>query len=292
MTIKQIQIAAPKKAPAKKAPAKKAAPKKDEKPKLGKGANEPTAYFESLERNKKGSMKVMKKQWSKAVKLAEAEGKGKKGPYIMRIFKNLMGISTASTETAVLSEWKVLFSYKDPSGKGIASGTQVRKSSSADGARKGATLWAKRVGKEGFSITRVVKADAGGLPGIGNEPTGVDTVAPPGGPTGNTTYFTKDDARQAARKAATAHPFDVAGLTKAANTASTPGELQALLDRARKQAEEMEKLGRGSPQYEDKQREMQRILKAVNKLDPEGNSKFDYLVWQHSGKPFRKSRSL
>lgn len=156
MTIKQIQIAAPKKAPAKKAPAKKApskkaAPKKDEKPKLGKGANEPTAYFESLERNKKGSMKVMKKQWSKAVKLAEAEGKGKKGPYIMRIFKNLMGISTAT-------------------------------------------------------------ADAGGLPGIGNEPTGVDTVAPPGGPVGNTTYFTKDDARQAAKRAV-AHPFDVAGLT-------------------------------------------------------------------------------
>ena len=381
MTIKQIQIAAPKKAPAKKAPAKKAAPKKNEKPKLGKGANEPTAYFESLERNKKGSMKVMKKQWSKAVKLAEAEGKGKKGPYIMRIFKNLMGISTASTETAVLSEWKVLFSYKDPSGKGIASGTQVRKSSSADGARKGATLWAKRVGKEGFSITRVVKADAGGLPGIGNEPTGVDTVAPPGGPVGNFKYFTKDDARQAAKRAtaatlvgeddsgkpikldlasdaeevfkndtkggkrmlnkqqlwsainqanaylrvnpnkkgavgradynqkvfdavldlikksktktkATAHPFDVAGLTKAANTSGTTGELQTLLDQARKQAEEMEKIGRGSPQYEDKQREMQRILKAVNKLDPEGNSKFDYLVWQHSAKPFRKSRSL
>lgn len=215
MTIKQIQIAAPaKKAPAKKAPAKKAAPKKDEKPKLGKGANEPTAYFESLERNRKGSMKVMKKQWSKAVKLAEAEGKGKKGPYIMRIFKNLMGISTATadagglpgigneptgvdtvappggptgnityftkddarqaakratehpfdvaglTETAALSDWKVLFSYKDPSGKGIATGTQTRKSASADGAKKGATLWAKRTGKEGFSVTRVTKASA------------------------------------------------------------------------------------------------------------------------------------
>lgn len=89
MTIRKIQIAAP---------AKKTAPKskKDEKPKLGKGAAEPTAYFASLEANRKGSMKVMKKQWAKAVKKAEAEGKGKKGPYIMRIFKNLMGISTAS----------------------------------------------------------------------------------------------------------------------------------------------------------------------------------------------------
>ncbi len=141
MTIKQIQIAAPAKKPAaKKAPAKKAALKKDDKPKLGKGAEEPTAYFQSLERNRKGSMKVMQKQWKKAVKLAEEEGKGKKGPYIMRIFKNLMGISTAT-------------------------------------------------------------AEAGGLPGIGNEPTGVDTMAPPGGPVDGPAGKGSE------------HPFDVAGLT-------------------------------------------------------------------------------
>jgi hypothetical protein len=126
------------------APAKKAAPKKDDKPKLGKGAAEPTAYFESLERNKKGSMKVMKKQWAKAVKKAEAEGKGKKGPYIMRIFKNLMGISTATSE---------------------------------------------------------------GLPGIGNEPTGVDNSPPPGGPVTNLKHLTNDAVHGT-------HPFDVAGLTK------------------------------------------------------------------------------
>lgn len=74
-------------------------------------------------------------------------------------------------------------------------------------------------------------------------------------------------------------------------TAASEKDLQVLLDKARKQAEEMDKLSRGSPQYKEKQKEMQRILKNLHKLDPNGESKFDYLVWTHSAKPFRKSRN-
>lgn len=205
MTIKQIQIAAPAKKPAaKKMPVKKAAPKKEEKPKLSKGADEPTAYFQSLERNRKGSMKVMQKQWKKAVKKAEDEGKGKgkKGPYIMRIFKNLMGISTAATETAELKDFKVMVSFPDPSGKGIASKTYVRKASTPEGAKKGMQAYIDRNRLKGYRVTRVVKADAGGLPGIGNEPTTVNQMPSPGGPVGGPAG--KDEK----------HPFDVAGLTK------------------------------------------------------------------------------
>lgn len=142
MSIRQLKVlAAPaKKAPAKKTPAKKAAPKKADAPKKSKGAEEPMGYFKSLEANRKGSMKVMQKQWKKAVKKAEDEGKGKRGAYIMRIFKNLMGISTAG---------------------------------------------------------------AGGLPGLGNEPTTVNQMPSPGGPLDGP-----------AGKDKIAHPFDIAGLTK------------------------------------------------------------------------------
>lgn len=148
MTIKQLKVvAAPAKKPAAKKVAKKAAKKKDS------GATPPEAYFKSLEANRKGSMKVMQKQWKKAVKKAEEEGKGSKGAYIMRIFKNLMGISTAGT-----------------------------------------------------------------LPGVGNDPTGIETSPAPLGPvdrpSGKGTFFTKDEARKAAREAKARHPFDVAGLTK------------------------------------------------------------------------------
>ena len=71
--------------------------------------------------------------------------------------------------------------------------------------------------------------------------------------------------------------------------------LDGTLAAQRKLAETMELTlkhkGRG-PEYEDLQRKMNRLERQAHALDPKGDRAFNYEVWKHSGKPFRKSKGL
>lgn len=59
-------------------------------------------------------------------------------------------------ELSELQEFRVDYTYKDPHG-GTASGSIKRKASDAEAAKKGASLYLKRQGKQGFSIKKAVK---------------------------------------------------------------------------------------------------------------------------------------
>lgn len=89
----------------------------------------------------------------------------------------------------------------------------------------------------------------------------------------------------------------LARLKAVAASDATPDTIDGLMKEARAQAKKMaaymkehKKQDKG---YEDMQREMQRLLKRMDKVDPSGkNTPFDYEVWVHSAKPFRKQKSL
>lgn len=59
-------------------------------------------------------------------------------------------------ELSELQEFRVDYTYKDPHG-GTASGHVKRKAADAEAAKKGASLYLKRQGKQGFSIKKAVK---------------------------------------------------------------------------------------------------------------------------------------
>lgn len=59
-------------------------------------------------------------------------------------------------ELSELQEFRVDYTYKDPHG-GTASGSIKRKAADAEAAKKGASLYLKRQGKQGFSIKKAVK---------------------------------------------------------------------------------------------------------------------------------------
>lgn len=78
---------------------------------------------------------------------------------------------------------------------------------------------------------------------------------------------------------------------------ATDESMDMLMKQAKAQAKKMTAYMKANEKQDDGyvalQREMQKILKKIEKLDPTGeNTPFDYEVWTHSAKPFRKSSSL